>query len=270
MRASSSLALAGAQERWDPVAREATDGIELAGTVFAVADLFATDAAVRRAVTDPSRSGEDRAALVGNLLGSSTDGRVTDLVSGLARDRWSEDRDVVEALEILGEDTLLATAERQGELDTLGEELLSVRSLVRGNADLEIALADSGQDVSARRELLTRVLGTQVSPVAALVAQRGIGSPRARTLAHALGDSASRAAARRERTIARVTAAIPLTASQRDRLQAALTAEHGRQVALHVDIDPEIIGGLRIEIGDSIIDGTIRTRLDEASRHIAG
>jgi F-type H+-transporting ATPase subunit delta len=270
VRASSSLALAGAQERWDPVTRDATDGLELAGTVYAVADLFAANATVRRAVTDPSRSGEDRAALVTKLLGPSTDGRVTDLVSGLARDRWSEDRDVVEALEILGEDTLLATAERQGELETLGEELLSIRSVVRGNPDLEVALADTGQEAPARREFLATVIGSQVSPIALLLAQRGIGTPRTRTLIHALGDTASRAAARRERWIARVTAAIPLTTEQRDRLQAALKAEHGRDVALHVDIDPAIIGGLRVEIGDSVIDGTIRTRLDEASRHIAG
>lgn len=270
MRASSSVALGNAQGRWDPVVREATDAFDLAGSIFAVADLLAEGAALRRAVTDPSRSGEDRAALATRVLGGSVDGRVSDLVAGLARERWSQDTDIVTALETLGQDSVIASAEREGRLDELVTELLAVRGAVTGSPELEVALADESRPASARRELLARVLGEQVSREALLLAQRGVGSREVRSVLGALSVAAERAAARRDRKVARVTAAIPLTSEQRDRLAAILAAEHGSDIALHVDIDPSVIGGLRVEVGHTVIDGTIRTRIDEVGRRIAG
>ncbi|MGC5615302.1 F0F1 ATP synthase subunit delta [Georgenia sp. Z1491] len=270
MRASSSVALGQAQGRWDPVVREADDAFDLAGTVFAVADLLAESTAVRRAMTDPSRSGEDRAALAVRVLGDSVDGRVTDLVAGLARERWSADLDIVEALETLGQDTVLAAAERGDGLDALGAELLDVRGVIAGSPDLEVALAEEARDLAGRRELLTRVLGERISPAALLIARRGVGSLHERSVLSALTHAAERAAERRDRKVARVTAAVPLTGEQRERLVAALAREHGSDIALHVDIDPAIIGGLRVEVGHTILDGTVRTRLDEAHRRIAG
>ncbi|MGO1510071.1 MAG: F0F1 ATP synthase subunit delta [Actinomycetaceae bacterium] len=270
MRASSSVALGEAQGRWDPVAREAGDAFDLAGTIFAVADLFANHTAVRRSVTDPSRTGEDRAALATRVLGENVDGRVSDLVAGLARERWSSDEDLVEALEVLGQDTVLAGTEREGRLDELGAELLDVRGVIGSSPELEVMLGDHSRGKDERRELLGHVIGTRVSPAALLVARRGVGSLHERTVSGALASAAERAAARRDRRVARVTAAVPLTGQQRDRLAAALSAEHGTDIALHVDVDPEVLGGLRVEVGDTVIDGTIRTRLDEAHRRIAG
>lgn len=270
MRASSSVALRQAQDRWEPVVREAGDAFDLAGTLFAVADLLAGSTAVRRAVTDPSRSGEDRAALAVRVLGDSVDGRVDDLVAGLARDRWSADIDVVEALEILGQDTVLAAVDQGDGLDVLGTELLDVRGVIAGSPELEVALSEDSRDLDGRRELLSRVLGERVSPAALLIARRGVGSLHERSVLTALARAAERAAERRDRRVARVTAAVPLTGEQRERLVAALAREHGSDIALHVDIDPEVIGGLRVEVGHTIIDGTVRTRLDEAHRRIAG
>ncbi|MGC5628374.1 F0F1 ATP synthase subunit delta [Georgenia sp. Z1344] len=270
MRASSSVALGQAQGRWDPVVREAHDAFDLAGSIFAVADLLADNTALRRAMTDPSRSGEDRAALASRIVGGAVDGRVNDLVAGLARDRWSEDLDIVEALEILGQDTVLAAAERGDGLDALGAELLDVRGVISGSPELEVALAEESRDLAGRRELLARVMGDRVSPQALLIAQRAVGSRHERTALTALAHAAERAAERRARKVARVTAAVPLTGEQRDRLVAVLAAEHGSDIALHVDIDPAVIGGLRVEVGHTVLDGTVRTRLDEARRRIAG
>lgn len=270
MRASSSVALGDAQGRWDPVVREADDALDLARVVFDVADLFATNPAVRRAVTDPSRTGEDRAQLVTTIIGDQVDGRVTDLVAGLARERWSEDEDIVEALEILGQDTLLAHAEREDRLGALGEELLSIRGAVNGTPELDGVLADEGRPVDARRELLEQIVGSKVSATALLFARRGVGSRHERSVLRALSTAAERVARRRDRTVARVIAAVPLTEEQRSRLVAALATEHGTEIALHVDVDPAIMGGLRVEVGDTIMDGTIRTRLDEANRRITG
>ncbi len=77
------------------------------------------------------------------------------------------------------------------------------------------------------------------------------------------------AAARRQQVVAQVVAAVPLTVDQRGRLEAALRRRYGR-VRLNVDVDPEVIGGVRVQIGSELVDGTVVARIEEARRRLAG
>ena len=99
---------------------------------------------------------------------------------------------------------------------------------------------------------------------------RVITAPRGLTFETALRRLSEEVAARRERRVATVVSAIALTDDQRDRLLAALSAKFGGQVYLNVVIDPDVIGGLRVTVGDQVIDGTIATRLDEARLRLVG
>jgi F-type H+-transporting ATPase subunit delta len=77
------------------------------------------------------------------------------------------------------------------------------------------------------------------------------------------------AADRRRQVVAHVVAAAPLTTEQRSRLEAALQRRYGR-VRLNVDVDPSVLGGLRVQVGSELVDGTVTARLDEARRRMAG
>ena len=70
--------------------------------------------------------------------------------------------------------------------------------------------------------------------------------------------------------MARITSAVPLTAAQRERLAAGLQRLYGKPVHLDMDVDPNVVGGLRVQVGDEVIDGSLSTRLDDAARRIAG
>lgn len=78
------------------------------------------------------------------------------------------------------------------------------------------------------------------------------------------------AAARRDRAVAVVTSAVPLTDGQKQRLGAALAKLYGRQMHLNLDVDPTVLGGISVRVGEEVIDGTITERLAEASRRLAG
>ena len=78
------------------------------------------------------------------------------------------------------------------------------------------------------------------------------------------------AAAALEEAVATVHTARELSADEQQRLAAALASQYGKDVQLHVVVDPELIGGLRVEIGDDVIDGTVVSRLDDARRRLAG
>ena len=70
--------------------------------------------------------------------------------------------------------------------------------------------------------------------------------------------------------VAVVTSAVPLSEGQRQRLGAALAATYGRQIHLDLDVDPEVLGGVQVRIGDEVINGTIKDRLAEVARRMAG
>jgi len=91
-----------------------------------------------------------------------------------------------------------------------------------------------------------------------------------RTVGLAVEDYQRVAATERERLVALVRVARPLSETEADRLKGALTRQYSRQVDLNVLVDPEVLGGVRVEIGDDVIDGTVSSRLDEARRRLAG
>ncbi|MEI6624155.1 MAG: ATP synthase F1 subunit delta, partial [Actinomycetes bacterium] len=96
----------------------------------------------------------------------------------------------------------------------------------------------------------------------------GAGSLRGRRIQAVIAELSDSAAARRGRVIADIRTAMPLTAKQCSRLGAALTKLFGRRVELNVDIDPSVVGGIEVRVGDEVIDATISSKLDQARRRM--
>ncbi len=271
MRASSQSSLETARSTFDPVLRRSGAGAQTLGTeLFSVADLLSDNGGLRRALTDPAREGADKAEVVTTLLQGKVSGEVLDLLAGMVRSRWSAGDDLRAAAEVLGTDAVLASAEADGVLLDVESQLFTLQRLLADNRPLRLALAEKDRSVADRTALLTSLIGTRVAPQTLQLAERALSSSHEPSLAAALTHLIEAAAERRQQLVATVTAARPLTQAQIDRLDAILERAYGRAVHINVAVDPSVVGGVRIQIGDEVVDATMLTRLDEARRRLAG
>ncbi|RSS53583.1 F0F1 ATP synthase subunit delta [Streptomyces sp. WAC07061] len=271
MNGASREALASARERLDALTdNTSVDAAKLAGELAAVTALLDREVSLRRVITDPAQSGEAKAELVGRLLSGQVSGETLDLVSGMARSRWSQSRDLVDALEELAATADLTAAQQAGGLDNVEDELFRFGRIVASSTELRSALTDRAATGAAKSELLRSLLGGKVHAVTERLVIRLVTHPRGRSLEAGLESLSKLAAERRDRMVATVTSAIPLSDVQKQRLGAVLAKLYGRQMHLNLDVDPAVLGGISVRVGDEVIDGTIADRLAEASRRMAG
>ena len=270
MNGASREALTAARERLDALTDSTSaSAARLADELAAVTALLHREVGLRRVLTDPAQPGEAKATLVQRLLGDQIGGQTVDLVSGMVRARWSQPRDLVDALEELANLADLTSAERFGSLDSVEDELFRFGRIVASSTELRAALTDQAASASAKTELLRRLLGGRVDQVTERLVTRLVTAPRGRSLEAGLESLSKLAAERRNRMVAVVTSAVPLSDAQKRRLGAALAKLYGREMHLNLDVDPELIGGIRVQVGDEIINGSLADRLEDASRRLA-
>ncbi|MCP9206428.1 F0F1 ATP synthase subunit delta [Streptomyces cucumeris] len=271
MNGASREALAAARERFNALTdNTSVDATKLADELAAVTALLDREVSLRRVLTDPAQPGEAKAELAGRLLGEQVGGETVDLVSGMVRTRWSRPRDLADAVEELAAAADLVAAQRAGTLDNVEDELFRFSRIVSSSPELRSALSDRNASTTAKADLVRRLLGGRAEGVTERLVVRLVTQPRGRSLEAGLDELTKLAAARRDRTVAVVTSAVPLSDQQKQRLGAALAQLYGRQVHLNLDVDPEVLGGIAVRIGDEVINGTIADRLDEAARRMAG
>ncbi|MEV5593233.1 F0F1 ATP synthase subunit delta [Streptomyces sp. NPDC052496] len=271
MNGASREALASAREQLDALTdNTVVDAAKLAEELAAVTALLDREVSLRRVLTDPAQAGEAKAELAGRLLGGQVGGETVDLLSGMVRSRWSRSRDLADATEELAYSADLVAAQRAGALDDVEDELFRFDRIVASSHELRAALTDRNAQGPAKAELLRSLLGGRANPVTERIVVRLVAQPRGRSLEAGLNALSKLAAARRDRMVAVVTSAVPLSDTQRQRLGAALASVYGRQVHLNLDVDPEVLGGVQVRIGDEVINGSIAARLEEASRRMAG
>jgi F-type H+-transporting ATPase subunit delta len=248
---------------------DAPTATALADELFAVAGLLATQAALRRALTDPSRTAAARADRAPTVLTGPVSEPTVRLIAAAAAARWSAPGDITDAVEQLAAEAIAAAAEEQGRLDELEDELFRFSRIVASTPELRIALTNPFFPADAKRQLLSGLLADKVTPETLRLVTEAATNPFGRSLDVSLEEYALLAARRRERLVAEVHAAVALTDQQRGRLAAALTAAYGHQVHLNVVLDPRVVGGMTVRIGDELIDGSVTTRLAEARRRMA-
>jgi F-type H+-transporting ATPase subunit delta len=271
MNGASREALAAARERLNALTDNASvDAAKLADELAAVTALLDRESTLRRALTDPAQQGEAKAQLAKRLLGSQLGEDTLDLLTGMVRARWSQSRDLVDAIEELADGADLVAAERAGGLDEVEDELFRFGRIVGGSVELRSALSDRVAAGPAKAGLLHTLLDGRANPVTERLVTRLVTAPRGRSLDGGIESLSKLAAARRGRMVAEVVSAIPLSDAQKQRLGDALARIYGRRVHLNLDVDPAVLGGVRVRIGDEAINGSIADRLDEAARRMAG
>ena len=254
------------EERLTPLA--AGDRQKLGEELYAVTRLLVAERGLRRAFSDPATSAEQRAGLARGVLGGKVGAATLDSLADLVGARWSAPVDLVEATESLARTALLAAAEKQRALDDVEDQLFRFGRILEREPQLTGLLADTDTPADKRISLLDGVLGTKVYPVTAALLRDLVRTPRSRHLDIAAEELAELAAGRRRRSVAYVRTAVALSAQQEQQLTSSLTRIYGRDIALQVELDESLLGGLVIRVGDEVIDGSVSGKLAAARRAI--
>jgi F-type H+-transporting ATPase subunit delta len=271
MQAASRQTFAAVQEHLDALAPDTPPEQlrRVADELLSVAGLLADQPRLRRALSDPARPGADRAGLLAGLIGDQVSEQTRELLELLVSGRWSAGGELLTGCEELGVQALLASAERQGILAEVEDELFRFGQLVAGDPALAAVIGDRSVPVARRATLVGDLLAgkaTDVTVRAVTIALRGLGG---RTVAGGLTRMVELAAERRDRSVAYVTVATPLTETEEQRLEAALATRYGRDISLKTTVDPRVIGGVRVQVGADLYDGTISRRLAQARTALA-
>ena len=266
MDAANRESYAPAADRLDGFATDATPEAlaELADELVAVGRLLGREPGLRRALSDPARSGEDRVQLLRNLLDGKVGEQALRLLQALVAARWPGPNALRDAVERLGVDAVFAGADRAGDLGEVEDELFRFGQVVEGSPELAAILGDPTEMAGRRAALVDDLLAGKAKPATLRLATLALSGFGGRNFGASLSRLVEMAAARQDQQIAYVTSAIPLSDEDEDRLVATLSRRYGRPVSVKVTIDPEILGGLSVQIGSDLYDGTVLRRLSAA------
>jgi len=266
MQGASRESLSAARERLDSELRDANEASVTAvgDELFAVAGLLARERTLLRHLADPAIPDDDRASFIDRTLGRQVSEPTLSTLRELVRRRWSRPSDLLDAVEALGREALLSVAEDQGGLDQVEDEVFRFGRILDGDTKLNSLLADSSATPDRRVTLLDAVVADRVQPTTLKLLQHAVRAPRGRSLYVVLDELAALVAARRERSIARITAAAPLSEAQQQRLGSVLARIYDRDVSLQVELDESLLGGLAVQVGEDLIDGSVSSQLERA------
>lgn len=242
---------------------------ELGDQLFGVVDVLDSAPALRRLLTDPGTEMASQAELASTVFGGKIGDSALNVVKTAAQHRWSSGRDFADGLEIAGVSAHVAAADKAGDLDDLETQLFDFGRAVAGDSELRQVITDRAVPAAPKAKLVGSLLDGKVSVATVALAKQAVAA-RTGSFEKALEAFTRTAADRRNRLLAEVRVAYELGDDEKQRLATALAAKYGREVHINTILDPGVIGGISVAIGDQIVDGSISSRLEDARRRIAG
>jgi F-type H+-transporting ATPase subunit delta len=158
---------------------------------------------------------------------------------------------------------LFAVASAEGALDQVEDELFKVARAVETNDQLRTTLTDEAIPVDRRQGVVEDLLGSRAHPVTTALVSFIVGAGRGRDLPAIIDLLVKRAAEQRQKAVAEVRTAMPITDEQKQRIADALSKRTGKTVDVRVIIDPTVLGGVVAQVGDEVFDGSVRHRLNQ-------
>jgi len=249
-------------------ALRAASGVDLdvAGELFAVARAVGDSSQLSGALADSAAPAEARRQVVADVFGRAVKPTTASLLTTAVEQRWSSADDLVDGIEELA---VRAAAVADADAD-VEAELFALTRTVAENPDLELALGRRLGDSAAKGALVETLLKGRASAGATLIAASLVQQPRERRVRQLLTRATDIVADQRNRAVATVVAAAPLNAVQSERLTAALSKRYGTPVSLNTIVDPTVVGGLRVQIADDVIDASVSARLADLRQRLAG
>jgi F-type H+-transporting ATPase subunit delta len=246
---------------------DASKASTLSAELFFVADVLDTNIAVRRALTDSSRDDKSKSVFLSELFASKIGALALGITTEISAMRWSAPKDLVLVIEQLAIEAEASAANIAGELDVVEDEIFTASRAIAGSAELRKALTSDAK--LAKATLVSEILKGASDSTVKLVSQL-VNTWRGRSIESAFADYAHALAARRNRVIALVRVAAPLSPAQQERLSTALNKQVGQPVRINIEIEPAVIGGVSVKFADELVDGTVSNRLAGAARAVVG
>ncbi|MGP3535309.1 F0F1 ATP synthase subunit delta [Microbacterium sp. RD1] len=240
--------------------------LEVASELFAAARAVGGSSQLSGALADSAAAPAARTKVVADVFGRALKPVTVSLLTTLVGQRWSSASDLLDGIEELA----VRAAAVAGANDDVEAELFAFSRTVAQNPELELALGSRLGDAAAKGALIATLLGDRANAATTLIVSSLVQQPRERRVRGLLNRAMRLVADQRGRSVATVVTAVALGDAQRERLRAALAAKYGAEVALNVVIDPAVVGGLRVQIADDVIDASISTRLADLRQRLAG
>jgi ATP synthase F0 subunit b/ATP synthase F1 delta subunit len=273
MRSASRTALTGLMKRFDEIAEGLDDGglSTLADDLTSVAAMLEREKVVTRYLTVPAEEAAPRVRLIERLVSGKVGQPALDILKSAVAERWSANNDLLDAIELVLRQALLVRAERAGQVDEVEDQLFRFSRILDVQPRLAILLGDYEVPAEGRVPLLRNVLqgaSINVNPVAVELLSKTVELLRGQSAEEAVLTLAEVAVARRGEVVAHVSASAELSDAQQERLTQVLSRIYGHPVTVQTQIDPKLLGGLAITVGDEIIDGTLSSRLAAAQTQL--
>lgn len=273
MRTASRQSLVSLLERFGAIAQNLDDeGLStLADELASVAKLLDRELVMTRYLTQPAEDATPRVRLIDRLVSGKVGDPTLDVLRTAVSARWSANSDLVDAVEHVARQALLMRAERAGQVDEVEDQLFRFSRILDAQPRLAILLGDYAAPAKGRVQLLRNVLESAsagVNPIAVALLSQTIELLRGRPAEEAVLELAEVAVARRGEVVAHVSAAAELSDAQRSRLARVLSRIYGHPVTVQMQIDPALLGGLSICVGDEVIDGALSSRLAAAETQL--
>lgn len=269
MRSASRDAQAAVVARFDTTSASLSpsDLATLSDELVAVDNLLLHEPILARHLADATGEPEAKKQLLQRLLGGKVAPATLDLLDTAVSSRWSKTGDLVSAIEHVARLSLLAKAERENQADEVAEQLFRFSRIMDAEPRLTTLLSDYSRPAAERVSLVRGVLqrASGANPTAGALLGQTVELLRGERADEAVHDLAELAIARRGEVVAQVGAAADLSDPQRRRLTEVLTRIYHTPVSLQVTVNPELLGGLSVAVGDEVIDGTLASRLDAAA-----
>lgn len=267
---SSSSPTSRAALRREVDAHVAQCTLAVAEELLGLAVVLSAEKTLRTALADAGQSLEARRALAQDVVGSRVQPLTSALLAAAIAYRWADGMGLVEALEELAAVVAFTAADADGSLSAVEEELFRFGRAVQANPELQMTLTNPALAPAGKAAIVRDLVAASATPTTTALLAHLAANLRGRRVDAAVDALSNLAAAQRARVVAHVRAAVALDEAQTERLSRALARFFGREVRITIVVDPSVIGGVTVRLGDEVIDGTMLTRLTQARRSLVG
>lgn len=245
----------------------ATVDVGQAEALFGVGRAIAESGQLASILADPASDTASKDRALTAVFGARLSGIAATLARAIVAERWSNADDLMGGFE---EIAVRAAAMAAGPSASIEAEIFAFSRAVSSDAELELTLGSKLGDSEGKAALAARLLKGKANPATVAIVTALVAQPRGRRIGALLTHAAALVADQAGASVATVSSAQALTPAQLSAVATSLTKTYGRAILVNAVVDPDLIGGIRIQVGDDVIDGSVASRLNELRRELVG